>query len=40
VLIVGGAVVAASGLALWLTAPSAPVQVGATGRGVVAWGAF
>jgi hypothetical protein len=40
VLIVGGAVVAASGLVLWLTAPSSPVQVGTSGRGLVAWGAF
>ena len=40
VLMIGGGVVAAAGLALWLTAPSAPVQVGTSGRGVVVWGAF
>jgi hypothetical protein len=37
---IGGGVVAAGGLALWLTAPNAPVQVGTTGRAVVVWGAF
>jgi hypothetical protein len=35
-----GAAVAVGGLVLWLTAPSAPVQVGATGSAVVLRGTF
>jgi hypothetical protein len=40
VFVVAGAVVAAGGLVLWLTAPSADVQVGASGQGVLVRGTF
>jgi hypothetical protein len=40
VFVVAGAVVAAGGLVFWLTAPSADVQVGASGQGVLVRGAF
>ncbi len=40
VFVVAGAVVAAGGLVFWLTAPSADVQVGTSGQGVLVRGTF
>jgi serine/threonine-protein kinase len=38
--VIGGAVVAAAGLVVWLTAPGAPVQVGANGGQAIVRGTF
>jgi hypothetical protein len=38
--VIGGAVVAAAGLVVWLTAPSAPVQVGTNGGQMLLRGSF
>jgi hypothetical protein len=40
VVVAVGAAVTVGGLVFWLTAPSAPVQVGASGEGVLVRGAF